>query len=293
MKPQECENAMSATTYQQLWRRLTPLYEDGEAKAIVRTILEECFGLSMADILCYGTERMKADELERFEQMMVRLGKSEPVQYVLGEASFMGRRLHVEPGVLIPRPETETLCLWVEEIWKDGAPSILDIGCGSGCIAVTLALDIPNAQVTAFDISQKALEVTRRNATAFNVGVTVVEMDILKVAEKTDVKRAFDIIVSNPPYVCKHEAQEMHPNVLRYEPDIALFVPDNDPLLFYKAIARHARRALRQGGQLFFECNPDHLEDTIHMLEDEGFCDVETREDPFGKPRFAKGSVKD
>ncbi|MBO4822117.1 MAG: peptide chain release factor N(5)-glutamine methyltransferase [Prevotella sp.] len=284
---------MSATTYQQLWRRLTPLYEDGEAKAIVRTILEERFGLSMADILCYGTERMKADELERFEQMMVRLGKSEPVQYVLGEAAFMGRRLHVEPGVLIPRPETETLCQWVEEIWKDEAPSILDIGCGSGCIAVTLALDIPGAQVTAFDISQKALEVTRRNATAFNAGVTVVEMDILKVAEKADVKRAFDIIVSNPPYVCKHEAQEMHPNVLRYEPDIALFVPDNDPLLFYKAIARHARRALRQGGQLFFECNPDHLEDTIRMLEDEGFSDVETLEDPFGKPRFAKGSVKD
>ena len=291
MESQEHEDAMS-TTYQQLWRRLTPLFDDGEAKAIVRTILEERFGLSMADILCYGTERLEADERTMLEQMMLRLSKSEPVQYVLGEAPFMGRCLHVEPGVLIPRPETETLCQWVEETWENGAPDILDIGCGSGCIAVTLALDIPEARVTAFDISQKALEVTRRNATTLGAVVTVVEKDILKAAEETDTEGRFDIIVSNPPYICQHEAQEMHPNVLQHEPGIALFVPDNDPLLFYKAIARYACRTLRQGGCLFFECNPDHLADTVLMLKDAGFRDVETRDDPFGKPRFAKASVK-
>ena len=290
MESQEHEDAMSAT-YQQLWRRLTPLYDDGEAKAIVRTILEERFALPLADILCYGTERMEAGERAMLEQMMLRLSKSEPVQYVLGEATFMGRRLHVEQGVLIPRPETETLCLWVEEKWKGGTPAILDIGCGSGCIAVTLALDITGAQVTAFDISQTALEVTRRNATTLGANVTVVEKDILKAAEETDAEQSFDVIVSNPPYICQHEAMEMHPNVLQHEPGIALFVPDNDPLLFYRAIARYACRTLRHGGQLFLECNPDHLTDTVHMLEDAGFHDVETRDDPFGKPRFAKASV--
>ena len=277
-------------TYTQLWHRLTPLYDDGEAKAIVRTVLEQRFGMSMADILCYGTERMQDNERMLLEQMMHRLGEAEPVQYVLGEASFMGRRLHVEPGVLIPRPETEALCLWVEETWKDGAPAILDIGSGSGCIAVTLALDIPGAQVTAFDISQTSLKVTRHNATTLGASVTVVEKDILKAAEETETGQSYDVIVSNPPYICKHEAQAMHPNVLQHEPDVALFVPDNDPLLFYKAIARYARRTLRRGGQLFLECNPDHLADTVLMLEDAGFQHVETREDPFGKPRFAKGS---
>ena len=281
---------MKAVTYLQLWHRLTPLYDDGEAKAIVRTVLEEHFGLSMADILCYGTERMKDGERTLLELMMRRLEESEPVQYVMGEASFMGRRLHVEPRVLIPRPETEALCSWVEETWRDDAPAILDIGSGSGCIAVTLALDIPGAQVTAFDISQKALEVTRRNATALGANVTVVEKDILKAAEEAETERGYDIIVSNPPYICKHEAQAMHPNVLQHEPDIALFVPDNDPLLFYKAIAQYARRALRHGGQLFLECNPDHLADTVLMLEDTCFQHVETREDPFGKSRFAIGS---
>lgn len=282
---------MGVSTYHQLWSRLTPLYDDGEAKAIVRTILEERFGLSMADILCYGTERMKDSELLQLEQMMRRLVESEPVQYVLGETSFMGRCLHVEPGVLIPRPETETLCLWVEETCQSGIPAILDIGCGSGCIAVTLALDIPGAQVTAFDISSKALEVTRCNAMALDAKVEVVEKDILQAADETDVESVYDIIVSNPPYVCNHEAQAMHPNVLRHEPAIALFVPDKDPLLFYKAIARYARRALRHGGQLFLECNPAYLTDTILMLERAGFHDVETRKDPFGKPRFAKAST--
>lgn len=280
-------------TYQQLWRRLVPLYDSGEAKAIVRTLLEERFGLSMADILCYDTDGMAESDAVVLEDMLRRLMAAEPVQYVLGEALFMGRRFHVVSGVLIPRPETETLCQWVEETCLNDAPAILDIGSGSGCIAITLALDIPNAQVTAIDISPKALEVTRLNAQALDTHIDVLQKDILSPDDETSstAAKTYDIIVSNPPYICASESGAMHPNVLQHEPDIALFVPNDDPLLFYKAIARHAHHALRSGGMVFFECNPAYLDATAKMLCQEGFHQVETRDDNYGKKRFCKATL--
>ena len=256
-------------TYQQLWKRLTPLYEPGEAKAIVRTLMEERFSLTFPDLLCQGTENLTKDERLQLSAMMERLCGGEPVQYVTGEAPFMGRAFHVEHGVLIPRPETETLCQWVEERCTGKRPRILDIGCGSGCIAVTLALLIPDAEVTALDISEKAIEVTRRNADSLGARLTLLHRDIL--APQIPGDAHYDIIVSNPPYIRQ------------------LFVPDNDPLRFYKAIARHARHTLLPGGQLFFECNPEWLDATADMLHNEGFHDIETRDDPFGKPRFITG----
>lgn len=275
-------------TYQQLWKRLTPLYDPGEAKAIVRTLLEVRFSLTLPDLLCQGTESLDEDERLQLTAMMKRLCDGEPVQYVTGEAPFMGRAFHVEHGVLIPRPETETLCQWVEERCAGKRPRILDIGCGSGCIAVTLALNIPEAEVTALDISEKAIEVSRRNAENLGARLTLLHHDIL--APEIPGDAHYDIIVSNPPYIRQCEAGAMHRNVLEHEPPVALFVPDDDPLRFYKAIARHAHTLL-SGGQLFLECNPEWTDATADMLRQAGFHDIETRDDPFGKKRFVTGAL--
>ena len=279
------ENHLPSMTYRQLWQQLVPLYEEGEAKAIVRTVLETRMGMSMTDILCDGTSRMSEEERVGLERMMEQLREAVPVQYVLGEAPFMGRMMCVEPGVLIPRPETEVLCRWVMDDCRADQPRILDVGCGSGCIAVSLALEIPGAQVTAFDISAKALEMTARNASLLGAPVVVERRDALHLMAETG---RWEVIVSNPPYICEGEATAMHRNVLDHEPHEALFVPDADPLLFYRAIARYAATALTDGGALFFECNPCYVPATVTMLGEIGFTEVQTREDQFGKLRFVK-----
>ena len=282
------------TTYADLWRSLTPLYEPGEAKAIVRMVMETQFDMSMADILCYGTTQMSDNDRVLLGCMMDRLSTGEPVQYVLGEALFAGRVFHVEPGVLIPRPETETLCQWVCDTCHTPAPTILDIGCGSGCIAVTLALDIAGAQVTACDISATALKVTQQNAKALGANIRTMQTDILEMAhaggEAKSWNESFDIIISNPPYICRSEADSMHQNVLSHEPHLALFVPDEDPLRFYKAIALCAKEWLTTDGMLLLECNPAHIDETAEMLHSHGFAIVETKKDPFGKNRHLKAT---
>lgn len=282
------------TTFAELWRSLTPLYEPGEAKAIVRTLMETRFAMSMADILCYGTAQMSDNDRILLGCMMQRLATGEPVQYVLGEALFAGRLFHVESGVLIPRPETETLCQWVCDTCHTPNPKILDIGCGSGCIAVTLALDIAGAQVSACDISATALKVTQQNAKALGANIRTLQTDILKMAhadtETGTWNEPFDIIVSNPPYICRSEADSMHHNVLSHEPHLALFVPDDDPLRFYKAIALCAKEWLNTNGMLFLECNPAHIDETAEMLHSHGFGIVEAKKDPFGKNRHLKAT---
>lgn len=274
-------------TFEEFWRPLTAIYEAGEAKAIARLVMEVRFGLSMTDVVCGKT----GDEVE-MQDLQQRLLTGEPVQYILGEADFGGRTFHVEPGVLIPRPETYELCQWImdDEKMRDRKDaSILDIGTGSGCIACTLAAEISNAQVTAWDISDDALRIANENAKRTNVHVSFEKVDVLNTPHL--YKEGLDVIVSNPPYICNKERAMMERNVLEHEPELALFVPDDDPLLFYRTIARYAAKSLMSGGALYFEINPLYVNEMLQMLSDEGFSNTEVRNDQFGKQRFTKSCL--
>ena len=225
--------------------------------------------------------------------------KRQPVQYVLGEADFAGRTFHVEPGVLIPRPETAELCEWIkkdatenkgitEGEKEENAIRILDICTGSGCIAITLGLDIGGSEVTGWDISENALKIAQENIALLDAGNVKIEyQDALKLAETSDTGR-WNIIVSNPPYICEKEKADMEKNVLEHEPGIALFVPDEEPQKFYRAIAEYASSALKSGGALYFEINPIYEKETREMLEGLGFKAIDTKEDAFGKQRMMR-----
>ena len=277
-------------TYQQFWQSLTPLYDAGEAQAIVRTVLDVEYGMTLTDIICGKVNELSSDEERNLEEIITRLQNGEPVQYVLGEADFAGRTFHVEPGVLIPRPETAELCQWIEEevssLKADERKQILDICTGSGCIAITLGLNIPNSEVTGWDISEDALRIAQGNVEMLKAGNVRIEYQDALMLPKT--AEAADIIVSNPPYICEKEKADMEKNVLEHEPSIALFVPDEEPLKFYRAIAEYASSALKSEGALYFEINPIYEKETREMLEGLGFKDIETKEDAFGKKRMMK-----
>ena len=277
-------------TYQQFWQSLTPLYDAGEAQAIVRTVLDVEYGMTLTDIICGKVNELSSDEERNLEEIIARLQNGEPVQYVLGEADFAGRIFHVEPGVLIPRPETAELCQWIEEevssLKADERKQILDICTGSGCIAITLGLNIPNSEVTGWDISEDALRIAQGNVEMLKAGNVRIEyQDALMLPKAAETA---DIIVSNPPYICEKEKADMEKNVLEHEPSIALFVPDEDPLKFYRAIAEYASSALKSEGALYFEINPIYEKETREMLEELGFKDIKTKEDAYGKKRMMK-----
>ncbi len=280
--------------YEDIWKPLVCRYGDKEAKAITRYLLEVGYGLSMTDILCGATEQLPPDEMG---ENLRRLLKGEPVQYVVGKAEFGGRTFKVTPDVLIPRPETYELCQWVveeerEERREERDFSVLDIGTGSGCIAITLALDIPHAKVEAWDISEKAINIARQNAKSLNAQVCFRLVDALNVSPKDSslftLHSSLNVIISNPPYICKKEAASMEQHVLDHEPHQALFVPDEDPLVFYKAIGQYACYALANHGCLFFEINPLYATEITKMLDEMGFFEIETRKDQFGKVRFVR-----
>ena len=281
-------------TYRELWQPLTSRYTEPEAKAVARYLLEVGYGLSMTDILSGGAERLPADEMEENRR---RLLNGEPVQYVIGKAEFGGRIFKVSPAVLVPRPETYELCQWVEEEESGKRKEerdyfVIDIGTGSGCIAITLALDMPYAKVEAWDISEKALNNARQNAESLDAQVHFRQVDALN--EPTEDSSLFtlhsslNIIISNPPYICKQEATAMEAHVLDHEPHQALFVPDNDPLLFYRAIAQYGKSALVADGWLYFEINPLYHEVLEKMLDEMGYFGIEMRKDQFGQWRFAR-----
>ena len=281
-----------AMTYTDFWRSLTPLYDPREAQAVAQLILEQHFGRSLADVLCGS---MPDDE--QLRPVIQRLLQGEPVQYVLGEAEFCGLKFYVEPGVLIPRPETQQLCDMAVEAYlaTAGDGAILDIGTGSGCIACTLAKRLPQAHVTAWDISADALRIARDNALRLGVDVVFEQVDILSLASSSHGQRIqqryFQLIVSNPPYICQHEKGEMEPRVLDHEPAVALFVPDDDPLLFYRAIGSYAASALVYGGTLVVEINRQYGTAVADLLRQTGFACAAVVDDCYGNARFVKATL--
>ena len=261
--------------------RLTGLYDAREARSIALAAVAELSGLSPSALL---TDPEAELAVEGLEESAARLAAGEPLQYVVGHTEFYGRRFAVREGVLIPRPETEELVSWVVHDERR-ARALLDVGTGSGCIAVTLARLIPESRITAVDISEKALSIARENARRLDAKVDFRQGDAL--GELFPGQREqFDLIVSNPPYIPRSEKASIRVNVTGYEPAEALFVEDGDPLIFYRAIARNARRLLRPGGRLYFEIHENFADETFRMLTREGFPDTAVRRDLNDKNRM-------
>lgn len=281
-------------TLTDLAKRLTSYYDIQEARGIVRLLLSDLYGMSLTDICVGALDRLTEEQTQQIENAMLRLEKGEPVQYVTGKAHFCDRTFLVSPSVLIPRPETELLCQLIADndqaVTGNGEIRVLDMGTGSGCIAITLALSMQNASVEAWDVSAEALNMAKSNAESLGASVSFEQKDILGLDEN-NVERCYDIIVSNPPYICNKEAAQMEHNVLDFEPHLALFVPDEAPLLFYSAIARFARLALKVGGALYFEINPLYADALCSMLSSLGFANVTIHVDQFGKQRFISAKL--
>lgn len=265
--------------------RLAAVYTPGEARAIVRALLEDGFGVGINDVYAGKVRQFSVPEQKAFRSMLQRLERCEPVQYVVGRALFGPLTLSVRPGVLIPRPETLALARLAAEACRPGA-RVLDMGTGSGCIAIYVALYASGgrADVTALDISAEALAVARENAAAFGASIDFRQADMLHLAPHEG--RRYDVIVSNPPYVCESEKAEIHRNVAGYEPARALYVSDDEPLLYYEAIARAAGAMLADGGALMVEVNSRFASDVAQLFAQSGLADAEVSDDFLGRPRF-------
>jgi release factor glutamine methyltransferase len=267
---------------------------EGEAKTIALMLLEKVAGLPAEKALIAAGKDLLCRRQSLLE-LAARISKGEPVQYVLGEADFRGMTLKVKPGVLIPRPETEELVNWIVEetsSLKPQASNLLDIGTGSGCIAIALAKKLENAKVEAWDVSEEALQIAQENATRNGVSVKLKKVDVLSNHNLNDNLDlgcdSFNVIVSNPPYICEEEKEGMEKNVLEHEPSVALFVPNEDPLLFYRKIGALALQLLGEGGLLFFEINRRFGKEVVALLQEMGYREVELRQDLFGNDRMVK-----
>lgn len=261
-------------------------YPDSEALALAKMLLVEVFGFSTLEL--YGGKDKEFSEKHRsvLNEMIRRLQKNEPIQYIIGIESFFGLTFEVNPNVLIPRPETQELVSWIiGDYQSDESIRILDIGTGSGCIPISLAKQLSKAEVESWDISEGALEVASRNCERNGVKVLLRQKDVLKAAPEGDL---YDVIVSNPPYITNKEKTDMEANVLDWEPSLALFVPDEDPLLFYRKIAQLGCDILKEGGSLYFEINRAYGEETILMLKGLGYAQIELKKDSWGNDRMIK-----
>jgi release factor glutamine methyltransferase len=278
---------------------LASLYPPHEAKAISRMLLMEMLHLSRAELLLSPHHELSETQATQALQAIEQLRQMRPIQHVLGSVEFCGLPFVVNEHTLIPRPETEELVSWiVDERRHASSISILDLGTGSGCIAVALAKQLPQANVCACDISPQALDIAQQNAQRNGVEVRFEICDLRRATcevrrEICDIPTTifgsqFSIIVSNPPYVCESEKSAMRDNVLRYEPHSALFVPDNDPLVFYTCIAQLAQQWLRSDGEIFVEINERFGRQTAEVFVAHGFASVELRKDIFGKERMMK-----
>ena len=272
----------------QIRRTLGTAYEPSEAAALSRIVCTEMLGQSQADyFLCKDIE-LSANQEENLQSILERLLRFEPIQYVQGFSWFLSRRFLVTPAVLIPRPETEELVQRIIEETEAGG-SILDVGTGSGCIAISLALSLPKSKVEAWDVSMEALEVAMHNAEQLHAQVDFHLQDMLTC--QWEGGQRYDLIVSNPPYVLEQERTTMSPNVVEYEPELALFVPDDDPLLFYRKIGEMGRRALKPGGRLYFEINRTQGTAVKQLLEKQGYSDVSLYQDISHNDRLIKACL--
>ena len=265
---------------------LNDVYSKEEASSIFSLFVEHYLNLERFVLVLHPDHIVTKEEEQLLFLGLSRLKNEEPVQYILGEVYFMDLLLKVNPGVLIPRPETEELVEWVikEAQVSDGKLKILDIGTGSGCIAVALAKKIPNVEIFALDISAQALKVAKQNAEKHQVNIQFIEGDILN----CDLNSDFDIIVSNPPYVRELEMKDMANNVKKYEPKTALYVPNEDPLKFYKAIVSFSEQHLKVKGTLFLEINQYLAEEMKQLMLKNEYLDVDLRKDIFGNFRMVK-----
>ena len=281
--------------------KLENLFPTTEIDTFFFLLIEEYLNLQRVDIVLTPSYKITESDLTLFKDALKRLQKEEPIQYILGETEFYGLPFFVDKNTLIPRPETEELVNWVfNDVTKsqgnkvansstnDKHLTILDIGTGSGCIAISLAKKLPNAKITAIDVSEEALTIAKRNAKLNAVEIEFLQANIL---ETKKLLKQFDIIVSNPPYVRELEKKEIKPNVLENEPHLALFVADNDPLIFYSKIADLAKSHLTENGCLYFEINQYLGKETVDMLIQKGYINTELKKDLFGNDRMTKSSI--
>ena len=266
---------------------LQPLYPKSEINSFYFILLQHYGNYTTADVLANADTLLTDNIKQSIQQAITELQTAKPIQYILGETEFFSNRFFVNENVLIPRPETEELVDWVLQEYPDKSEKIkiLDVGTGSGCIAISLAKALPNAVVTAIDVSEGALKVAKRNAELNSVVTHFLQQDILRIET---LPNKYDIIISNPPYVRELEKKEIRHNVLEYEPHLALFVPDNKPLLFYDKIATLAQQSLNTNGSLFFEINQYLGQEMQTLLEQKHFTEITLRQDLFGNDRMIK-----
>jgi release factor glutamine methyltransferase len=274
----------------QIQESLKTYYPDNEAHNLTRMIFAEVLKNSQKKI---SPEAEFSDsEYENLQKMATRLVQLEPIQYIIGEAHFYGRDFLVEPGVLIPRGETEELVVWIRNSLRPGKEyQILDIGTGSGCIPISLEKELEqrkiSTRITSIDLSEAALKIAQKNVARHESRVKLIHQDIFTTNEGSFSE--LDIVVSNPPYVMEKEKAEMHENVLKHEPELALFVSDHDPLIFYRFIAQRAQNWLKDGGWLYFEINEALGSEMIDLMENTGFSAVELKKDLHSKDRMIRG----
>ena len=271
---------------------LEDLYPIEELQSIFYLLASKYLNLSRIDIALQFDDTLTSDEEINFNQAIDRLKIYEPVQYILEETDFFGYPFLVNKQVLIPRPETEELVAWIIEDVKEKETTLLDIGTGSGCIAISLAKKLNDASVTAIDVSKEAIDVAKKNSAQNHTKIEFMEVDVLHFKDNVELQQKlnskFDIIVSNPPYVRIKEQELMRPNVLKHEPDLALYVANETPLLFYKKIVQLSNLYLKAGGRLYFEINEYLGNELKKMLMEEGFKHVQIKKDMFGKDRMIK-----
>ena len=268
---------------------LQGIQDEQEIESFFFILTEYLHNLKRLDVALNPNFKLSDAEVEKWNTILADLQQEKPIQYITGEAWFYGLRFEVNENTLIPRPETEELVEWIIESQKSKVQSqkleILDIGTGTGCIPISLKVNLPQANVSAIDVSEKALEVAKRNAASNKVEINFIQTNIL---EAEDLNQNFDIIVSNPPYVRNLEKQEIKKNVLEYEPHLALFVEDTDALLFYRKIAQLALKNLSPNGLLFFEINQYLGKETVELLENLGFKNIELKKDMYGNDRMIR-----